>query len=85
MLIGVACTVSLKYTLLSRLSVLFTIRENFRKFAPNTKFPVIPQSSETWFPIKSYTEDMKLKTFGRPKRMLTAQVRDQQSFKGATD
>ena len=35
----VACMVSLRSTLVPRLSVIFTIRENFRKFPPDTKFP----------------------------------------------
>jgi len=30
--------VSLRSTLVPRLSVMFTIRENFRKFLPSTKF-----------------------------------------------
>ena len=39
MLIGVACMVSLRSTLVPGLSVIFITRENFRNFPPNTKFP----------------------------------------------
>ena len=31
--------VSLKSTLVAKLQIIFTIRENFQKFPPNTKFP----------------------------------------------
>jgi len=33
-----SCMVSLRSTLVPRLSVIFTIRENFRKFPPDAKF-----------------------------------------------
>ena len=32
---------SVRFTVVPRLSVIFTIRENFRKFPPNVKFPEI--------------------------------------------
>ena len=38
MLIGIACMVSLRSTLVPGLSVICTIRGDFRKFPPSTKF-----------------------------------------------
>ena len=37
-LIGIACMVLLRSTLVPRLSVIYPIRENFQKFPPSTKF-----------------------------------------------
>ena len=36
--VATLCMVSLRSTLVRRLSVMFTIRENFQKFPPDTKF-----------------------------------------------
>ena len=61
-LIGIVCMVSIRSTLVPGLSVIFTIRENFRKFPPSTKFP--ENLNPTHTPIQHHSQfSLKLTAF----------------------